>query len=94
MEKTCVINMKFCRDLEVVPIDRTTVFGNPYKIGRDGNREKVLEKYKKYFHIRLAKDNKFVKQVEELRGKKLGCWCKPLPCHGDEIVNYLEGSNQ
>ena len=24
-----------------------------------------------------------------LRGKKLGCWCKPDPCHGDVIIDYL-----
>jgi len=27
--------------------------------------------------------------LEPLRGKRLGCWCKPLPCHGDVIVELL-----
>jgi hypothetical protein len=27
--------------------------------------------------------------IEPLRGKTLGCWCKPLPCHGDVIVELL-----
>ena len=31
-------------------------------------------------------------QLHELKNKLLGCWCKPLPCHGDvlvELVNQL-----
>ena len=26
----------------------------------------------------------------ELRGKILGCWCKPKPCHGDILVKLVE----
>ncbi len=32
--------------------------------------------------------------IEELKGQVLGCWCKPLPCHGDflaEQANNLKG---
>ena len=29
--------------------------------------------------------------LEPLRGKVLGCYCKPLACHGDVIVELLEG---
>lgn len=25
-------------------------------------------------------------EVKSLYGKILGCWCKPLPCHGDILV--------
>lgn len=28
--------------------------------------------------------------LEPLRGKRLACWCHPLPCHGDVIVELLE----
>ncbi len=27
----------------------------------------------------------------ELRGKRLGCWCAPLPCHGDVLSRVAEG---
>lgn len=30
-------------------------------------------------------------RIEELRGKRLGCFCKPNPCHGDVIAAYLNG---
>jgi hypothetical protein len=26
-----------------------------------------------------------------LKGKRLGCFCKPLACHGDVIKEYIEG---
>ena len=71
-----------------VLIDRSTRWGNPYRIGRDGTREEVIAKYRADERFRTAR---FVAMVKsELRGKILGCWCAPLPCHGDvlaEIAN-------
>jgi hypothetical protein len=64
-------------------------FGNPYKIGKDGDRETVLKKYKHYFAERLSFDKEFKSRVEALRGKILGCFCKPEACHGDIIAEYL-----
>jgi hypothetical protein len=29
--------------------------------------------------------------VRELRGKVLGCYCKPKRCHGDIIAEYVNG---
>jgi hypothetical protein len=28
--------------------------------------------------------------LPELSGKKLGCWCKPNPCHGDVLVDLFK----
>ena len=75
---------------EVIPIDRRTIFGNPFFIGIDGNREDVIEKYRKQFYKKLITD-KFYQEVCQLKGCILGCWCTPLPCHGDVIIEYLEG---
>ena len=66
------------RPLCQILIDRTTVFGNPFLIGRDGDREQVLAKYKEYFYRRLTNDPEFKKKVLELKGKillvvMLGC---------------------
>ena len=35
-------------------------------------------------------DSEFATRVKGLRGKQLGCFCKPKACHGDVIVEYLE----
>lgn len=28
--------------------------------------------------------------LSELKGKTLGCWCKPNPCHGDVLLTLLK----
>lgn len=64
-----------------VYIGRPSKWGNPYEIGKDGNRDEVLFKYRKYISSRIKEF-----PIEELRGKVLGCWCAPLPCHGNILV--------
>lgn len=61
-------------------------WGNPFKIGKDGTREEVIIKYRKW----LLSNPELLKQLPELCGKTLGCWCKPLPCHGDVIKELCE----
>jgi len=85
--KTIVVNRKV--DYEDVYIGRGSPFGNKYIIGKDGNRQECIEKYKVWFYKRLKKP-RFKRAVEALRGRRLGCSCKPKACHGDIIVEYLE----
>ena len=67
-------------------IDRTTKWGNPFKIGPDGTRSEVIEKFRQW-----AKSNKeYLESLDELDGKVLGCWCKPEACHGDVILELIE----
>lgn len=74
-----------------VLIDRTTIFGNPYPITDECNREQSIAKYTLYFYMRIETDKKFFQKVIKLKDKVLGCWCKPLACHGDVIAKYLDG---
>lgn len=66
-----------------VYIGRPTKWGNPYTIGKDGTREEVIIKYAEYLerHPELLDAAK-----KELKGKILGCWCAPNPCHGDILL--------
>jgi len=76
---------------KVIPIDRRSIFGNPFHIGVEhGTREEVVAAYKEWFYICIEIDSDFRKAVQGLKGKTLGCWCTPLPCHGDIIIEYLE----
>ena len=34
-----------------------------------------------------------MKRLPELKGKSLGCWCKPEACHGDVLVRLLAEYN-
>ena len=76
--KTEVIHVTEMNEDDVY-IGRGTVWGNPYRIGRDGTREEVIAKYWK-----LRKDDEaFVAAVkEQLKGKRLACHCSPERCHG------------
>jgi len=65
-------------------------FGNPFSAMRDGGRERAIALYREYFYRRLRVDPEFVIRVELLRGKRLGCFCKPKACHGDVIADYLD----
>ena len=65
-----------------VYIGRPSKWGNPFKIGRDGTREQVIAQYRTW----LLNQPNLVMALPELRGKRLGCWCKPAACHGDVLA--------
>jgi len=50
---------------------------NPYK----GDRDEVVRKFEEY-----AREKFSLEDLRELKGKVLGCWCKPEGCHGDILV--------
>jgi len=59
-----------------------SLWRNPFVEGRDGTRAEVIEKYRAY----LMKRPDLLKLIPTLRGKRLGCYCKPKACHGDVLV--------
>lgn len=68
-------------------IGRPSKWGNPFVIGRDGTREEVIARYRQWLVLQPAL---YVAVRAELRGRDLVCFCSPLPCHGDlllEIAN-------
>lgn len=65
-------------------------FGNPFKLEKGKPRGSTLEKYKEYFHKKMLNDPEFKKRILSLKGKTLGCFCKPNACHGDIIKEYLD----
>lgn len=72
-----------------VYIGRPTIFGNPYRIGPDGDRAAVIEQYQAYFDQRVDEDDEFRRAVLGLLGRDLACHCAPLLCHGDVILDWL-----
>lgn len=64
-------------------------FGNPFTVKEYG-REGCIERYKKYFECRIKNDSDFREAILSLKGKVLGCFCKPLDCHGDIIKEWLD----
>ncbi len=65
-----------------VRVDRTTVWGNPFILPDDGEREEVIEAYQIYLGYKPSLSRRY----DELRGKVLGCWCYPEECHGNVLA--------
>ena len=67
-----------------VYIGRPSKWGNPFVIGKDGDRDEVIEKYKAWLLSDIAK---IEIAKRELAGKDLVCFCAPKPCHGDVLLD-------
>ncbi len=65
-------------------------FGNPIKLKKGQKRGSTLEEYRHYLDTRCRTDEEFYERVIGLRGKVLVCFCKPKPCHGDILSEYIE----
>lgn len=75
-------------------VGRPSPLGNPFVIGKDGDRGTVVLKYRKWFYSQLC--NPDIKKLlrdwgnKAARGKlELVCWCAPLACHADVIREFL-----
>lgn len=64
-------------------------WGNPFFLHGEDTRDDILQKYETYIRERLLKEPALFEQFLDLRGKTLGCWCKPKPCHGDVLVKIM-----
>jgi hypothetical protein len=60
-------------------IGRPSKWGNPFKIGEHRSRYEVIFKFKTWF----LNETNLWNDLDELIGMRLGCYCKPLFCHGD-----------
>jgi len=65
-----------------------TKWGNPYAMYlKKYGRNKVIRMYKEY----IMKETELLKLIPiELKGKTLGCWCKPEACHGDLLAELAD----
>jgi len=71
-----------------VYIGRPSVWGNPFSIGKDGDREEVIAKYIAWLH----ENPDLVERIRrELVGKDLICWCAPDACHGHILRDIAAG---
>ena len=83
--RTCVVFI----DNKRFPSQQSN-FANPFKIGKDGTRSEIITKYKDYITTKLDNDNLLKKELIYMKGKTLGCWCYPEPCHGDILLDLID----
>lgn len=79
-----------------VYIGRPSKWGNPFTHKQDGKtlakyvvktREEAINAYREWITIGDGKE--LLKCLGELKNKVLGCWCKPLSCHGDVLIELI-----
>jgi hypothetical protein len=68
-----------------VYIGRPSKWGNPFTAG---TREENIADFERY----LLDKPELLQAVGELKGKTLGCWCAPKPCHGNVLERYANES--
>jgi Domain of unknown function (DUF4326) len=76
------------RERHHVYIGRPSKWGNPFVVGKHGERGECIELYKRW----LRENETLFAALDELRGLVLGCWCAPRACHGDVLVRLANAS--
>lgn len=84
--------MKLCKVVNLrkanydIYIGRGSKWGNPFKMrnNSEAERNRVCDEYEKHFWT-----TDLVNDLHELKGRTLGCYCKPLRCHGDFLVRLV-----
>lgn len=71
-----------------VYIGRGSKWGNPFRIGLDGDRAAVIAKHAAWLRDR----HDLLRALDELRGRDLVCFCAPQPCHGDLLLRLANAS--
>jgi hypothetical protein len=78
-----------------VYIGRGSKWGNPFThlpVGQTQaqvqckTREESIARYRAY----VMTNDRLMASLPELKGKTLGCYCKPQSCHGDVLVELVE----
>jgi hypothetical protein len=84
----CVLNLRQdrvgSRDLY---IGRGSPWGNPFRIGRDGDRAAVLLRHERWLHDQHG----LLRRIGELRDRNLVCFRVPLGCHGRLLLRLANG---
>lgn len=88
-------------------IHRPYILGNPYTHIKDKGtkamfvvptREEAIKRYSHYFDIMYGRNIEFTSTIDEIyekyrRGEDilLGCYCYPKSCHGEVIIQKIQG---
>ena len=78
-----VLNKSDPASKNYIYVGRPTKWGNPFIVGKDGNRIDVVEKFRKW----ICDQPNLINELDELKGRNLACWCVPLACHADILLD-------
>lgn len=69
---------------DAVYVGRPTKWGNPFSMRSEADRNMVCDAFEREILPTL--------DVSSLKGKDLICWCAPLRCHADSILQKANGA--
>lgn len=93
--ETKVVNIKFGEIYDVY-VGRGSKWGNPFTHLKGNTkaefvvdtREQAIKAYENY--ILNGYGRHLLKDLYELKGKIIGCYCKPSQCHGDVLARLAD----
>jgi hypothetical protein len=98
MKETKVVNIRFeeCDVYIGRKRGKKYHFGNPFFLTEYTRKESIdnfrrwLKGDEEFTHIEPKRRKWILENLWRLKGKRLGCFCKPKYCHGDVYVELLE----
>lgn len=75
---------------DAIYIGRGSKWGNPFRIGEDGDRAAVIAKHERW----LADQHQLLRALDQLRGHDLVCFCAPRACHGDLLLRLANATRE
>ena len=89
--KTTVVNRR--KEAYDVYIGRGSKWGNPFSHlpssaaqFKVASRDEAIRRYRLW----ILTQPSLLNALGELKGKRLGCYCKPLPCQGDILKELAD----
>jgi len=90
---TQLVNITRCRPDDVVMIGRSSPYGNPFRLKKDGGeftRSRSVERFEEWWY---NQDDLRARAVKELTGRTMGCYCLGVTGKygGDEPIDTVHG---
>jgi len=89
LPNVCLLSSSLIPILKALPTAQC-IWANPFEISNACAQDRVwaIERYEKWL-LSQEKADLVIKAKNELKGKRLACWCFPKACHGDVLARYV-----
>lgn len=77
-------NVYIGRPVKAYPHVKGSKWGNPYPL-----YQYSLEESLRLYKLHVQNSPHLMAALPELKGKSLGCWCTPSPCHGEVLRDLV-----
>ena len=99
MMHTTVVNKHHKVPYDVY-VGRPTRWGNPFSHlsstlaeFRVATRSDAIKAHRDWLFERILVNPTLLSEIAPLKGKRIACWCSPLPCHADTLAEIAEATN-